>query len=161
MSRRGEVTALVGIGICLGCAQQAGTSTQADMDAIHRVNQEWTDAIRSGNVDAIMAPLTADAMLLPPNEPAATGSAEVRAWSQRMGEQVVFTEVRTELEEVVVAGDWAFSRGTFHGTFQPRAGGPATSDVTKFVLIWRREPDGSWKIARDIWNSNNPMPAAP
>ncbi len=153
------VIALAAAGVSGACGRQSAGSTQADTDAIKRVNQEWTAAIKAGNVEGMMAPLTSGVVLLPPNEPAASGPEAVRAWSQRMADQVAFTEATSVLDEVEFAGDWAFTRGTFHGTFQPKAGGASASDVTKYILLWRRQPDGSWKIARDIWNSNNPVPA--
>ncbi|MBI4519931.1 MAG: nuclear transport factor 2 family protein [Gemmatimonadetes bacterium] len=160
MSTFKRVVSTIGLAATLACAQRPPASTQEDVQAITRTNQEWTASIKAGNVDQMVAPLTADAVLLPPNEPAAVGLEAVRAWSQRMVDQVTFTEGTSVRDEVVVVGDWAFTRGTFHGTFQPKAGGAAVSDVTKYMLIWRRQPDGSWRISRDIWNSNNPAPSA-
>jgi ketosteroid isomerase-like protein len=75
-----------------------------------------------------------------------------------MNEQVSFTAARADIDEAVAVGDLGYVRGTFHATVQPRAGGPAMTDANKFILIWRRQPDGSWKIARDIWSSNAPPP---
>lgn len=32
-------------------------------------------------------------------------------------------------------------------------------DRGKYVTVYRREGDG-WRMARDIWNSDQPLPAA-
>ena len=37
----------------------------------------------------------------------------------------------------------------------------APNDNGKFVEVWRRQGDGSWLIADDIFNSNLPAPTAP
>lgn len=29
-------------------------------------------------------------------------------------------------------------------------------DIDKFITICKRQPNGVWGMARDIWNSNNP-----
>ena len=63
-----------------------------------------------------------------------------------------------ELLEVEVAGDWAFYRTTYTLTATPKAGGEPIEDHGKCVVIVRREPDGSWKIARLIANSDQPPP---
>lgn len=55
--------------------------------------------------------------------------------------------------ETVVMGDWAFSRGTY--TADLTSGGNAVHVDGKFMTIFRRQDDGSWKIYRDIFNSNS------
>jgi len=137
------------------CARQAAPgSSQADAEMIRRANQEWVAAIKSGDIEAQLAPLTTDAIFLAPDEPAVSGLDAIRAWIHRNFDPVTFTELNVTTDELVVSGDIAFSRGLFDGTLEPKAGGAPARAVTKYVLIWRRQPDGSWKIARDIWNAN-------
>jgi ketosteroid isomerase-like protein len=57
-------------------------------------------------------------------------------------------------EEIVVAGDWAYSRGTYDSA-RTVEGKKMTVDG-KFLTIFRRQADGSWKIFRDCFNSNVP-----
>ena len=59
-------------------------------------------------------------------------------------------------EEVRAGGDWAFARGTYQATLTPKAGGAAGSIDGKYMTILTRQADGSWKIYRDIFNSNVP-----
>ena len=37
-------------------------------------------------------------------------------------------------------------------------GGEAVSDSGKYVVVWKHESDGSWKLAVDIWNTNAALP---
>jgi uncharacterized protein (TIGR02246 family) len=146
---------LLAIGTTAACAgQPAPTSSQADADAIRGTNQEWAAAIKAGDIEGELAPLTEDAMFLAPGEPAVSGLDAIRSWTHRNFDGVTFTALNVSADEVVVGGDVAFSRGVFDGTLEPEAGGAAMHIVTKYILIWRRQPDGSWKIARDIWNAN-------
>jgi len=39
----------------------------------------------------------------------------------------------------------------------PLEGGPVVQDRGKGLHVYRRQPDGSWKLAQDIWNSDNPV----
>ena len=68
-------------------------------------------------------------------------------------------EQTVSLEEVQVAGDWAFAWGTEQFTLVPRAGGAPIEMQGKGMSILSRQPDGSWKFARGI-NNSLPKPAA-
>ena len=59
-------------------------------------------------------------------------------------------------EEVQVSGDLAVARGTYAATVTPKDGGEAISIDGKYMTLLKRQPDGSWKIYRDIYNSNVP-----
>jgi len=38
-------------------------------------------------------------------------------------------------------------------TVQPKTGRPM-DDVGKCITIWKKQPDGEWKMIRDIFNSD-------
>jgi ketosteroid isomerase-like protein len=63
-------------------------------------------------------------------------------------------------DKVVVgkAADLAHTQGRYHLTIDDAQGGPVT-DTGKFVVVWRKQPDGSWRVLADIFNSD--IPAAP
>jgi ketosteroid isomerase-like protein len=54
--------------------------------------------------------------------------------------------------EVVGDGDLAFARGTFTLAGQTRDVGQQLSFDGKFLTVFRRQPDGSWRIIRDVYN---------
>ncbi len=96
-------------------------------------------------------------MRMPPNAPPLIGKEAIRAAYQSTLDQ--FTgEITLSLEEVEFGGDWAFVRGTSPVTLTPKAGGELIQDEGKYLSIRKKQPDGSWKIFRTIWNSNNPLP---
>lgn len=59
------------------------------------------------------------------------------------------------VDEVQVAGAWAFERGMYTINLTAKAGGEPMQDIGKYITIYERH-DGAWGMARDIWNSNNP-----
>jgi ketosteroid isomerase-like protein len=61
--------------------------------------------------------------------------------------------------EVTELGDTAYEVGSYTMKLQP-AGAAVVNDNGKYVVIWNRQGDGSWKLAVDIWNSDLPMPGA-
>jgi ketosteroid isomerase-like protein len=60
------------------------------------------------------------------------------------------------IDETEITGSWAFSRGMFVSTLTPKGEGQAVLIDGKFMTVLKRQADGSWKIYRDIWNSNLP-----
>ncbi|MBE0592162.1 MAG: DUF4440 domain-containing protein [Gemmatimonadales bacterium] len=62
--------------------------------------------------------------------------------------------IRIEPVEIVLLGDWAFAQAHVTGNAVPRGdGNPVVVDM-KEIALFRRQADGSWKIARLIANSN-------
>ncbi len=61
-----------------------------------------------------------------------------------------------EISGTFVDHDLGFAYGNYKFTVQPRAGGPRVLGDGKYETIFRRQPDGSWRIFRDCFNSNVP-----
>ena len=135
-------------------AEEAVT-TEADVEAINAVREQEIAAFTAGDIDGLLALFTDDGVVMPPNAPVAVGKEAVRSWLQDLYEQNSVQGTYTS-SEVAVVGDWAFERLAFTLTLTPVAGGEPIQDVGKAVHIYQRQPDGSWKIAWDIWNSDNP-----
>ena len=104
------------------------------------------------------AAFTNDGVQMPPNAPANVGRDNIQAWS---GEFIGAFRAELSLapDEVQIAGaDWAFERGAFN---TPKGGGEPIQDAGKYITVYQRQPDDSCAMARDIWNSNNPLPGMP
>ncbi|MCX6635202.1 MAG: DUF4440 domain-containing protein, partial [Acidobacteria bacterium] len=61
---------------------------------------------------------------------------------------------------VARSGDVAYSHGTYAMTMNDAKGKPV-NDKGKFVTVYRKQPDGKWKVVADIINSDLPAPAPP
>ena len=130
-------------------------TTEADVAAVDQVRQQYSIAYNAGDVAALAALYTDDAVLLPPNEVTLTGKDAIRSMYEVTFNQ--FTgEHSTTSQEIEVAGDWAFGQGAFRVTFTPKDGGEPVDQEGKYIVICQRQPDGSWKIARLIWNNSIP-----
>ena len=42
----------------------------------------------------------------------------------------------------------------------PRKGGKPMTETIKGIHIYKRQSDGTWKIAQDVWNTDPPPPVA-
>jgi ketosteroid isomerase-like protein len=58
-----------------------------------------------------------------------------------------------------VLGDVLIERAAVSVKLEPRKGGTPIYDETRILSVWRRQPDGAWKLWQLIWNSVKPIGA--
>lgn len=158
MARHGRVA----FGLCLipllGCTRSpAPPDTAADVQAVNQVREREIAAFSAGQPDTLASLFTSDAVIMPPNEPVLNGSAALRTWAQAIADQATVRGQYTS-SDVVVVGDWAIDRYTGLLTITPKGGGAANEERVKGIHIFRRQPDGSWRIVQDVWNTDSPPP---
>jgi uncharacterized protein (TIGR02246 family) len=129
----------------------------ADLAAIARLRSEYTAARNDGDVQRLMALWTDDAVFMPMDEPTLTGREAIGRHIQDFLDQSP-GEIELVPAETRVAGDWAFERGTEIVTMRTDPGGPSATIDVKYLVILKRQPDGSWKYARYIYNLEEPFP---
>jgi len=132
--------------------------TDAERTAIRALDTEFAQKAMAGDYAGLVKSYYAeDAMLLPPNMAAATGHAAIEATLRGFPPVSSFTLTAEEIEG---AGDMIYARGRYTMVLNP-PGAAAIPDSGKFMEIWRKQADGSWKVTRDMFNSDVPMPAPP
>src|ERR1700730_11361477 len=141
---------LVALAVFSASIDVDAASTKGDVKALNALQKRVDDAIIAGDTERYVALLTDDAVLMPPNAPPVVGKKAIRDWNEVMAKRFRIQEYASVDDEVVGAGAWAFRRTTFTWSVTPTAGGIAIHDSGKFIIIYKRQPDGSWKVARDI-----------
>lgn len=129
----------------VGCNQ---APQAVDPSVITSRSDAWEAALNAKDIDALVALYTSDARIMPPNGKMSSGSEAVRAQFGAMIDSGIGGELTSV--EAMVAGDIGFNVGVY--TLQ--AGGEVV-DTGKYMETWRRGDDGQWRIANDIWNSDN------
>ena len=134
----------------------AAPTFRADVDAIYA---QFAGSLRAGDPDAWTALWAEDGIQMPPDAPSVDGRAAIREAIGRVLDQFYF-EMEIDTEEAHAVGDWGFASGTYTATLTAKDGGSVIPVDGKFVTVFAHEPDGSWKIHRDIFNSNVPPGSA-
>ena len=148
---------LIGASMFLAVFACAALAQTPDEDAIRSAIANYDAALKAGDVDAVMAAYIEEAVFMPLNVPALVGQEAVRAWYQAFLDYSA-VDLNFAVDEVVVSGHWAFARATFLGTETPRAGGGSVEIDGKAIFILQKQDDGSWKIARYLFNLDTPSP---
>jgi ketosteroid isomerase-like protein len=138
-------------------ADTAHASEADDAEAIRRSNNFYAEMLVAGDVDALMTLYDENAVLFPPNESPLNGKAAIRASWEAFFADWDTMEARSVIDEIMVFGDWAYGHGHYRGRSRSIADGGVVLEALKFSGMWRRKSDGSWVIARDMFN----MDAAP
>ena len=115
--------------------------------AIHAADTAWLNGIAAKDTARVMAMYSNDAVTLQPGAPLVTGKDATRkSWSAQMamsGFSLTFRPVKT-----VSAGDLAYEIGEYQFSGRTKSGQPMNSKG-KYVVVWGRQPDGSWKVLVD------------
>ena len=130
-------------------------ASEADEAAIKGIHLRETQAIKGKDVAHFLALFDSDAVLMPPDGPPIVGKAALRSWFLRLtdGHSI---DLDFSVDEIKVTAEWAFERFSFRRTVTPAGGGEPITVRGKGNHVFRRQSDGSWKIARDIWNVEAP-----
>ena len=126
------------------------TMTVADAEAIF---DTYAKCVLSGDLEGWID-LWADepVVKLQPNTPTLFGKDAIVGALRADLEAVAWQTMDIAIGEVIGDGDLAFARGTFTLAGQTRDVGQQLSFDGKFLTVFRRQPDGSWRIIRDVYN---------
>jgi ketosteroid isomerase-like protein len=102
-----------------------------------------------------MAMYADDAVTMMPNVPKAVGKAAIAEVFTALTQAMTVKAIDFRTDEVMVQGDVAIEIGGFTMTAQPKKGAEI-KDTGKYITVWKKQADGSWKIIRDITNSDGP-----
>jgi uncharacterized protein (TIGR02246 family) len=134
----------------LSCSSPETFDTAQIRKSIEEVNAKYSEAIKEGNLAGAVAGYTDDATMVPPDGGLIRGKQAIEEYYKtlfRMGmKEVVLTTI-----EVEGSGGTVYEIGKTRVRIQPE-GQQAIQDSTKYLVIWKRQADGTWKVHVDIWN---------
>ncbi|HEV8236750.1 MAG TPA: DUF4440 domain-containing protein [Gemmatimonadaceae bacterium] len=141
-------------------ATLAGTPSAdaaAVRQAIDAANTKFSAAAVQGDTAALAALYDNDAVMMMANAPAARGHDAIAKTFAGMGAAIKLSAIKLQTQDVIVSGDYAIETGAYELTGQPSAKGAKTRhDVGKYIVVWKKQADGSYKLLRDIANSDQP-----
>ena len=148
--------------IASGCESTPKDTRAADETTIRALDAQWAKSAAAKDLDATVGYYSDDASLLAPNSPIASDKQSIReAWNALLGSGTSLTWQATKVD-VAHSSDLAYVVGTYQlMTNDPN--GSVAADRGKFVEVWKKQADGSWKTVADIFNSDLPVqkPAPP
>jgi len=126
----------------------------SDEEAIREAVAAWSKSAREKELDRCLSFYTDDASLLPFNAPIAEGKDQIRhVWSMLMSNPGYSLHFEPTKIEVAKSGDLAYEIGEFDLTLANDEGKPNPMRG-KYIVVWKKQINGMWKAAADIFNTD-------
>lgn len=146
---------------CTSAPPPATDTRDADTKTIKDGETAWNADWMSKDLDKIAGHYSDDASLMIPDYPIMTGKDAIHAGLKELltdpNLSLMFSAAQVEVSK---GGDLAYTRGTYTLTASdPKTKKPMT-EKGKYVTVYRKGADGSWKAVQDINNADPPEPPA-
>jgi uncharacterized protein (TIGR02246 family) len=153
-------------GLIAGCSTGGGDQPQpqvavqpadtraSEEAAIRAASAAWSQASAAKDVDKTVSFYGDGAVVMSPKAPAVHGSENIRkGWAEGFATPGPGLSWRTTAVEVARSGDLAYENGTYDFVTTGKDG--KTSDEKgKYLVIWKKQADGAWKVAVDMDNTD-------
>lgn len=139
----------------LSCSRPETFDAEKVRKSIEEACAKYSQAIREGNMAGVVDIYTADATILPPDAGIVKGKQAIGEFYNKLLQMGMKDIVFTTLE-VGGNGGTAYEIGKTRVLIQP-VGQAAIQDSTKYLVIWKCQADGTWKVHSDIFNFYAPM----
>jgi ketosteroid isomerase-like protein len=138
----------------MACRPASADESDRAAEAVRTADQAWLRAFAGRDTSAAVAAVEPDGSVLAPNAPIATGPDAIRALFAGFY-AMPDMNIRWQPSRVAAArsGDMGYSTGPYELTFT----GPQRKQIKdqgKYVTVWHKQDDGTWKVVLDIFNSD-------
>ncbi|HXT70612.1 MAG TPA: DUF4440 domain-containing protein [Vicinamibacterales bacterium] len=144
---------LVLAGLSAGCGSTVNVTQEKE--ALMRVDREWSASAKDPN--KFLSYFAPDASVYSPGMPVVTGSASIRqTWVEMSSAPGFAIEWSPAKADVSASGDVGVTTGAYKMSMA------GATDAGKYVTVWKKQSDGTWKVSEDIFNSDavGPPPTA-
>jgi ketosteroid isomerase-like protein len=114
-------------------------------------------AMKARDLDKLTSLLDPETVWMPPNDTSLFGPEEVGEWWKEYFEYFRVTSITEAERQVTINGELAVQQSNYMIVITPVKGGTRIRDDGRILRIWKRQPDGSWKMWRVMWNSIRPV----
>jgi ketosteroid isomerase-like protein len=122
--------------------------------ALAQLDEDWSKAAATRDAERVASFYADEAVVYPPNEPAAVGRAAARkVWAGYFTDPSFAISWKTLHAGVSASGDLGYTAGTYEDSFKG-PDGKLVTEKGKYVCTWRKR-DGAWRALHDIWNTDS------
>lgn len=161
LSPKSVLAALAALTLC--SSVHAGSTTLPDgmrkptpqpSQALAKLDDDWSQAAAAKDLDRVMSFYADDAIAYPPNEPIAVGrDAARKVWGAYFAAPNFAISWKTSHAGVSKSNDLGFTTGTYEDSYTG-PDGATVHEAGKYVCVWKKQKDGTWKAIHDTWNSD-------
>ena len=137
--------------VALFLAATAAEAADSDVQAIERTYKAWVEATNEKDITKWSSFLAKDPYFSPADAPPLTSREAILAYYEKSFSDPEFSLDCERLEvHVSQSGDMAWSRGVCKATYTGPDGNKA-SGSSRWLKVWTKYADGSWKGRINSW----------
>jgi uncharacterized protein (TIGR02246 family) len=125
-------------------------------EAVRKTWDTWSSSMMKGDADGWIALWDDNPIQMPPGIPSRHGKQAILEAMKASFRQGSYEAFEIDLDEVAADGGIGYARGNARYTFTRTAGGQKVHVDAKYLTIFKRQADGSWKVHCDCVNLNAP-----
>jgi ketosteroid isomerase-like protein len=130
-------------------------SQASTVATLAKIRQEWVQDLRTKQLEPILQFYASDAVFLQPTGERITGSAAIRNLFQTI--MAGFnSDLTLHSENLETSGDLAYDSGNFEEVLTNIASGATITSKGSYVIIFKRQRNGGWKIVQHVWTGTPP-----
>lgn len=146
--------ATVVLGVSLSVPASGEDNSNEFAQAVDETWREYSALVNAGDADTWIRLWDDDGVQMPPGAPANVGKTAILQGIRGAFEAYDYRDFVINNREVEVFGDFGFASGTYSTLLFPKAEGEPIFIDGKYLTIFKKQADGTWKIYRDAFNSN-------
>jgi uncharacterized protein (TIGR02246 family) len=144
------LSALILVSVLAGCVSTEARAAGDARDIEALIKRTYRDALAAGDTDAVIDAYAEDGVMAPQGSATAIGKDNIRQVYEAIFSALVL-DLQFTIDEVIVSGNYAIVRSTSAGTALVKATSETAPDANR-ELWTMRKVDGTWKIARYMFN---------
>jgi len=143
--------ALVAARMSAGLTDSSADAARAEVRKwIEKGNAEWVEGFRRGDAAMAVAGFASDAVNVGKDGTVDVGRDAIQERTRKyMETSGPAKTARADIADLVITGNLAYEWGTSEARFAPKPGGPEKR-AGRYLTCWKKQPDGSWKIFRNL-----------
>jgi ketosteroid isomerase-like protein len=138
--------------LAVSCAKPP-SSTQVAAE-LTKLDTAWSNDAATRDAAKVASYYADAAVAYPPGEKVALGRAQAQdVWGRYFADSTFTIAWTTTEAGGAKSGDLGYTAGTYKDSFRDSTG-TMVSETGKYVCVWQKQPDGTWKAIHDIWNAD-------
>ena len=128
---------------------------ESTLETLAKLREAWVQDLRTKQLEPILKFYAPDASFLQPTGERLTGSAALRALFQTI--MATFnSDLTLHSRSLEASGDLAYDSGDYEESLTNIASGTKINSKGSYIIIYKRQPNGSWQIVQHVWTGVPP-----
>jgi len=147
---------LIAPALALAAMLAAAVAAAADSKAeLFTAERQFAQASAAHGTAGWLASFAEDAAIFPADAEIVAGIAAIRKQYEATGFTPAGLTWTPKFADVSASGELGYTYGTWQWQGAARDGKPVMR-TGKYLTVWRKQADGSWKVVADIGNNDRP-----